>query len=332
MPAVRTLSPKENLLRHYRHEKPDFLPVVGEALKSIFPIHAYYERPEGSGGTVDCFGVQYVFEAATGASIPDINAPRVITDITKWEEQLKIPDPDTFDWEGGAKIDKVDELPRDTMLIQVLLQAGLWERTHALMGMSEAYVALVTEPDAMMAMISALAEYKLKIFDKIIKYYKVDIMRQHDDYGAQNAMQMSPEMWRKFIKPHTAKFVEFCHKQGVFFEQHSCGFIEPIVPDFAEVGVDSWNGMHINDVPKLKKITGESLNYYMSLNVPDYYVMDKVGKLDEAWLREDVHKMVSESAEGGNYFCTFGALRDPDWWGTPIIAEEVEKIRVQLTY
>lgn len=33
--------------------------------------------------------------------------------------------------------------------------------------------------------------------------------------------------------------VEACHDAGMLYQHHSCGFIEPIVPDLVEIGCDA---------------------------------------------------------------------------------------------
>jgi hypothetical protein len=36
----------------------------------------------------------------------------------------------------------------------------------------------------------------------------------HDNYRTQTAMRMNPALWRKWIKPRIAYFVELCHSRG----------------------------------------------------------------------------------------------------------------------
>jgi hypothetical protein len=236
------------------------------------------------------------------------------------------PDIDAYDWEQAAEFDHVDTVDRENKALSVLVQCGLYERLHALAGIENAMVWMLTEPEATMELLEAIANHKLKLFKKIIKYYKPDILRHHDDYGSQKALQISPGLWREMIKPFVARFVKLCHDNGVFYEQHSCGFIEDIIPDFMEIGVDSWQGMHINDVPKLKTITNGRLNYHMSLDNQRYMAEDMAGRLTEENLRRDIRNTVAGSAAGGHYFPVI-ALNgsDENWWATPIMRDELQK-------
>ena len=325
-----SISEKENLLRFYNHEKPDHLPILSEALFTKHPFLSFLERPD-DGGNKDWFGVTYMHDELTNTYVPAHDIPPVITDITKWREQLVIPDVDAMDWDAAYEIDKIPDEVRSKKVVSLLIQAGIWERMHALMGMSNAFVALIEEPEEAKALLEALGDYKCKLITKLIEYFKPDIIRQHDDYGTQISMQMNANLWREMIKPQIKRFVDVCHENGVKYEQHSCGRIEEIVPDFVEVGVDSWQGMQVNDVPRLLEVTGSALNYHMSMSVVAYQAADMAGQLTEEELRQDIRKTVIACSVNGCYFPTFASL-GVKWWGIPVIQDEVDKCRELIKY
>lgn len=336
------ISEKENLLKFYRHETPDHLPDLdaGFTRKNL----GILERPEEgtvkwehinpaypiAGQDMDWFGVHYTYDEHTRASMPC--KPYLLDDITQWHDKVKIPDADSWDWERAIKIDPpVSNEIRDKTALCINLRSGLFERFHSLMGMEEAFAALLMEPEESKELLKSIADYKCNVLKKIIYYYHPDIFRFHDDYGTQQSMQMSPDTWRNMIKPHIKRLVDICHNSGVYFELHSCGMMEQIVPDFVEIGVDSWQGMHINNVVELKKITGNKLNYHMSLNIPDYQVLDFAGKLTEDSLRKDVHDTLVSCSKGGCYFPMVYAI-GPAWWGMSVIEDEVNRCRMEIRY
>ena len=66
----------------------------------------------------------------------------------------------------------------------------------------------------------------------------VDVLCFYDDAGMQTGMQISPALWRRFIKPRWRDIlgaVRGAFPESLFF-LHSCGNIEEIIPDIAEVG------------------------------------------------------------------------------------------------
>lgn len=324
------INEKENVRRYYAHELPDHYAVLEKGLHTIVPM--IHIRPI-MGAHKDWFGCNYSYDANIKKwSVPC--DPRVVTDITKWREQVVFPDLESIDWAALAAKEVPSEEVRKEKAISVLLQCGVYERFHALLGMEEAMIALLTEPEASKELLDAIGDFRCRLIGKFIEYYKPDIIRNHDDYGTQFAMQISPDLWREMIKPQLKKIADLCHSNGVFYEQHSCGIVEPIVKDMMEVGVDSVQAMHINDVPKLKVETGTGILYHMSLNVPDYLVADMAGTLTEEWLRKDVHDTLWACAPGGAYFHTpVSVVGAPaDWWVYKVIAEEIEKFRAEFSY
>lgn len=340
------ITEKENILRFYRHETPEHLPDLS-CLHTLIG-YGYLERPlepaivkmlhlepekysQYQVSMKDWFGVEYVYEPAIGGSMPDVSKPYILTDITKWREQVRFPDLDAYDWEEAARFDHADQVDREHKALSVLVQCGLYERMHALAGMENTLVWMLLEPEDTGELLAAIADHKLKLFEKIIQYYKPHIIRHHDDYGSQRALQMSPDLWREMIKPHVARFVDVCHDNGVYYEQHSCGFLEPIISDFAEIGVDSWQGMHINDVEKLKEVTKGKLNYHMSLDNQRYRAADMAGNLTEEELRRDIRETVKVCAKGGDYFPVV-ALNgiDANWWASPVMRDELQKCMVSV--
>ena len=69
----------------------------------------------------------------------------------------------------------------------------------------------------------------------------VDMVAMNDDIGGQNAMILSPKMWRRWLKPRLAAVISAAHRAnpGVHFRYHSDGYYEPVIPDLIEIGVAS---------------------------------------------------------------------------------------------
>ena len=165
-------------------------------------------------------------------------------------------------------------------------------------------------------------EWKIKLMEKVIEYYKPDVLMFHDDWGTQNNMFFSPDVWRSLIKPQIKKAVDRCHELGVLFDMHSCGKIEAVVPEFVELGIDAWQGMEINDIPKLKSITGMNLGYHTTPDYQGYQTEALAGTLTEEDLRRRVREVFEKTAEGYCYcpmFLPFGG------WSTEVMIDEIMK-------
>ncbi len=118
------------------------------------------------------------------------------------------------------------------------------------------------------------------LHEKILAYYKklvdflmerlgdgIDIVKFADDMGTQNSLLMSPEVYRKRVKPYQAALYGYVkekyHKKILL---HSCGAIRPIIGDLIEIGVDALNPVQISaagmDPEGLKKEFGDRLTFW----------------------------------------------------------------------
>ena len=315
------MTEKENILRCYRHQIPDHLPDLPKGHQMILPA-GFTEVPPYEQGGLDWFGVQW--RAEKPAAIPDPMAPRVLTDISKWREQVKFPDLEQWDWEKAIIIDKVAAFDRESKLMEVLIKEGPFERIHSLMGMQEAFVALLTDQEEIEALASAITDFKCSLINKVAQYYKPDIINFHDDYGTQKSMMFAPELWRRIFKPLIQKSVAACHSHGIFFDLHSCGLIEPIIPELVEIGVDCLNCMPINDIPKMKQLTGDKLTFFTNFDTQKYELEDRTGQLTDNSFRDEIRETIAAYGKNGNYI---PSNRPGEWWVSRVIAEELEKMR-----
>jgi uroporphyrinogen decarboxylase len=94
----------------------------------------------------------------------------------------------------------------------------------------------------------------------------IDVLLTGDDVGTQRSMMMSPELWRKWLKPRLAEIIAAARKVKpdllVFY--HSDGNIAPIIPELIEVGVDILNPVQPEcmDPARLKREYGNHLAFW----------------------------------------------------------------------
>ena len=320
------LSPKENVLKLYRHEMPDFIPKYGDGIINNVPVGGFYERPAGGKGGHDWFGVEWVYEEGDPAPMPSMNF--LMDDVCDWEDVITFPDLDAFDWEKAAETDRIPTFDREHHLLSQMIHQGCLERLNSTMGMEEAMCALMTDPDECKAFFDAVADYKCKLIDKLHQYYQPDIICYHDDWGSQKSLLIPPETWRELLLPATKKIAEHTKSLGIFFELHSDGMIKDIVPEIVEeIKPDAIQLMRINDIPELKKITGNKVVYDVFLDVQWIDAMDTAGKLTEDMLREHVREEFTVQAEGGCYLPSF-LMVNPKW--KDIVFEEFDNVRMNV--
>jgi len=96
---------------------------------------------------------------------------------------------------------------------------------------------------------------------------RIQVIQLGDDLGTQEALQLSPRLYRELFKPRQEKLFRYIHAHSrikVFL--HSCGAIYDILGDLAEIGLDIINPVQIsspNMSPlKLKKEFGKQLVFW----------------------------------------------------------------------
>lgn len=303
------LNGRENLLRVFRHEKPAYLPRFADTAFMMFPGDwSSSAEPER-----DSWGVRWIPIPLSGQMV-DEKCPPVISDITRWREQVRVPDPRSLcAWETVSAARSAHWNRRAQMGALILLE-GHFERMHSLMGFENALCAFYDEEaeGAIRDLFAEITAYKLRCLAVAKQYFDPDIIVFHDDWGTDRSMFFNPEIWHEFIKPELAKVVAETHRLGMKFEMHSCGHIQEVVgPLVDEVGIDSIQTLQYpqNDIRMIKANWGDRL---VIRGGYDGQLIMRPGVTD-AEIRASVRESVGVLAPGGNhipYYYSFG--KDPE--------------------
>jgi len=95
----------------------------------------------------------------------------------------------------------------------------------------------------------------------------IDVVQMGDDLGTQTAAQVSPAMYRRFIKPrHTVVYEAVRKHFGGFIFLHSCGAIAELIPDLIDEGVQVINPVQTSCVgmepERLKREFGRDMAFW----------------------------------------------------------------------
>ena len=116
---------------------------------------------------------------------------------------------------------------------------SVYEWSWWVRGMDRFLMDLVLEPALAEAVVAKVAEYTTRLALASAEA-GIDVLCFYDDAGMQTGLQISPELWRRFIRPAWAGILEVVrreHPEAKAF-LHSCGNIRAIVPDIVELGFD----------------------------------------------------------------------------------------------
>jgi len=127
-----------------------------------------------------------------------------------------------------------------------------------------------------------------------------DIFWFGDDFATARGMMMSPEHWRKFLKPTYRKIFQLAksHDRKMWF--HCCGTFREVMPDLIDMGMDVWETTQVhlpgNEPEVLKKEYGKDICFYGAINTQQTLPF---GTPDE--VRAEVRERIRVLGKGGGY-------------------------------
>lgn len=310
-----TMTEKENMKLVLDGQQPEWVPVFSlgpradgkpAPVSTVFPslLFGHNMKP---GPTQDIFGVTFVpVEDAANAKLPD---PKkyILKDITDWRDVIKVPDISGVDWEAMARKDcEFFHVNREESLLALGSHFGYFQYLMAFMGYNEGICAMYEEPEETLELMEYLCDFFVTVIESCIDYYKPDIFDMCDDIAAWLSPFISLEMYRKLIKPFTARQAKIATDRGIPISMHCCGHCEDFLDDFRDFGVVMWNpAQTINDLEAIKKKYGNSLIICGGWDSRGDLLRHDI---TEAEVKESVCRTIDKLAPGGGYAFSGGFL------------------------
>ena len=309
------MTARENLLRAYRHEKPEWVP---NGFTDLDIWDSFGERYFGEGSGDDWFGVNWTYTPELHSQT-ETPGQEEIDDLENWREKIQFPDLEAYDWTQIAE-EAIANWDRTNRVSLCMLLNGPFERMMSLMGFENALCAFYEYPDEVHELFEAITEHKCKYIKILKKYFNFDIIAFHDDWGNNKNMFFSMDMWREFIKPCIQRVIDCTHEQGMIFEMHSCGYIKPTVGELVEMGIDSIQPLqYCNEVEDLKELYGDKILLSGGFNTQE--VLERPGAAEDE-IRMEVRRTLDTLAPQGGYCALVPIINDKV---RNIVVNEVEK-------
>lgn len=137
-----------------------------------------------------------------------------------------------------------------------------WERYQFLRGTQNAMVDVLMPELGFGELMRRIHEFNLRELELWCRT-DVDAIRMADDWGAQTSLLISPELWRALFAPLYTEYSELAHAHGKAVFLHSDGFIQDIVPDLIELGIDALNSqLFCMDLAELARVGRGKLTFW----------------------------------------------------------------------
>jgi uroporphyrinogen decarboxylase len=189
--------------------------------------------------------------------------------ISTVEELKAYPFPDvTTEHRYSNMADEVADWHRRGYAVQAEIphpSGTLFECAWLLRGLESLLIDFMINPELVTALLDHLTGSGIESATRLAQS-GIDILLTGDDVGMQQGMMMSPQLWRKWLKPRLAEVIAAAKKVNpdllVFY--HSDGNIKPIIPELIEIGVDILNPVQPEcmDPAEIKREYGNDLAFW----------------------------------------------------------------------
>jgi len=179
-------------------------------------------------------------------------------------------------------------------------RTSIFKLPFYLRGMENFLTDLMLNPQMAEALIEKLTQFFLEHNKRIFEVVgnEIDIFLLGDDFGAENALLISPRIFRKFFKPKLKELFSFPKQYGIKVALHSDGAIKELIPDLLDIGLDILNPIQplAKDMApeEIKKEFGKALTLHGCIDVQKLLPRSKPEEI-----KEKVKRYAHTLGEGG---------------------------------
>ena len=208
------------------------------------------------------------------------------------------------------KVAPMNPDPADYLMLQVLVQTMGKEVAHFFTipgpfrfswqlrgGMEKLLLDYMRNPELALALARVTTDF-CKAALGMAGDNGADVIALEGDLAFNTNTLMSPDQYRRFLKPFHAEIVEFCHGRGLKIVKHSDGNLWPILDDLVEVGFDGIHPIQPQCMD-IRKAKSHLLGKCAVVGNIDCSFLLPFGSVQE--VREAVRETIRVAAPGGGY-------------------------------
>ncbi|MHB8962907.1 MAG: uroporphyrinogen decarboxylase family protein [Saccharofermentanales bacterium] len=178
------------------------------------------------------------FKNITAGIIGEVKEPLVASDDFEWDDISRIHIPEellSFD---------ISQINRECAETSKFILAGCcprpFEQLQFIRGTENLYIDLMEPPKKMLDFIAEMHDFYCRLLTKWAQT-DVDGLTFMDDWGSQNNLLISPDIWVRIFKPMYKDYIDIAHRHGKKAFMHSDGYTLAIIPHLIELGLDAMN-------------------------------------------------------------------------------------------
>ncbi|HIJ66605.1 MAG TPA: methyltransferase [Candidatus Hydrogenedentes bacterium] len=214
-------------------------------------------------------------------------------------------------WEllDHADFSKVDASCAETdKFVKPGTEVRPFERMQFLRGTENLFMDLALQPPEFLRLRDMIHEFNVREME-LWAQTAVDGVSFMDDWGTQQALLVSPDLWRALFKPMYREYCSILREAGKYVFFHSDGHIAAIYADLIEIGIHAVNSqLFCMDIEELARQYKGKVTFWGEI---DRQRLLPFGTVDE--VREGVRRVrraLDNGAGGVIAQCEWG-IRDP---------------------
>ncbi|MCX6895577.1 MAG: hypothetical protein NTZ16_08805 [Verrucomicrobia bacterium] len=213
-----------------------------------------------------------------------------------------------YRWEGAAA--SVAAVKSRDLVCAAFMEMTIFEVAWYLRGMEDFMMDLAAGEDIAFALLDILTEMRVGMARRYAEA-GVDLLMLGDDVATQLNMMISPELWRKEIKPRLARVIRASKdaRPETLIFYHGDGNMETILPDLIEIGVEVLNPVQpecMNPV-LMKERYGDKLAFWGCIGTQTTMPFGT-----PAEVKRTVRELIATVGKGGGLFLAPTHTLEPD--------------------
>lgn len=226
---------------------------------------------------------------------------------------IKLEDVNTYPWPNSSDPARIKNVRSELKKLReagyaVIVETpfnGIFSLGFRMRGYTDFYEDLGSDQSMACRLMDRITDLKIDFWDMALEEIGdlIDVIVELDDLGGQDGTLVSPEMYRKLVKPRHRRLFSFIKRKAPdsYLFLHSDGSVHNIIPDLIETGVDILNPVQMSaakmDSAKLKKEFGDSLSFWGG----GVDTQNILGKATLGDVRNEVRRRIDDLAPGGGY-------------------------------
>jgi uroporphyrinogen decarboxylase len=226
-------------------------------------------------------------------------------------KQHQWPTPEWWDFSELPAM--IDRLQQDGPFHVRFRLGSFFEEAWGLRGLEQFMLDFALDPSIPVYIMDRILEVHLENLKTVLELAadKLDTIYTYDDVATQNSLLISPDHWRRLVKPRHQQILDVIHSYGKTAMYHCDGAVAPLIPELIDMGVNVLNPIQPDakgmDPLGLKAQYGQQLTFHGGIDI-----IKTLPRGTPAQVQKEVRDRVKVLGEGGGYIMCSSHHIQPD--------------------